>query len=51
LKFYDFLGFENIYGTLGGRTTEYKKPANTEKKTSEKQLTAYYYLVHPLVMK
>lgn len=50
LKFYDFLSFDNIYGSLSNRSVEYKKSAG-EGKSQEKKLTAYYYLFDPQVMK
>jgi len=51
LKFYDFLNFDNIYGSLGNRKMEYKKVPGDEGNENTKQLTAYYHLVDPKVMK
>lgn len=51
LKFYDFLGFDNIYGSLGNRTLEYKKTDNQNAMPKEKSLSAYYHLFDPQVMK
>lgn len=50
LKFYDFLSFDNIYGTLGDRTTAYKKSPDKDGKAKEKKLSAFYYLYDPQVM-
>ncbi len=51
LKFYDFLGFENLYGSLGNRTMEYKKKATGKEEVKEKSLTAYFHLYDPQVIK
>ena len=51
LKFYDFLGFDNIYGSLGNRTLEYKKSSNQQAESKEKSLSAYYHLYDPQVIK
>ena len=51
LKFYDFLNFDNIYGSLGNRKMEYKKVPGNEGNVNTKQLTAYYHLIDPQVIK
>lgn len=51
LKFYDFLSFDNIYGSLKGRKTEYSKTANLSKEGTQKELKAYYQFIEPRVIK
>ena len=51
LNYFDFLGFENIYGSLGSRSVEYTKGGNQQAKTDNKMLTAYYFMYQPEVIK
>ena len=52
LKFYDFMSFDNIYGSLQGREMVYtKKPDDTdENQKPEKKLSAFFYFNAPEVI-
>lgn len=50
LKYYDFLSFKNIYGSLGSRVVEIQKGSKTEDGSSEKIMNAYYHLFAPQVI-
>jgi hypothetical protein len=52
LTFYDFMGFENIYGSMQGREMVYiKDDSDTdEKQKSEKKLSAFFYFNAPSVI-
>ncbi|MCB2206923.1 MAG: hypothetical protein KQH67_01395 [Bacteroidetes bacterium] len=52
LKFYDFMNFDNIYGSLHGREMVYaKKPADSgENQKPEKKLSAFFYFNAPQVL-
>ncbi len=52
LNFYDFMSFDNIYGSLHGREMVYtKKPADIdENQKPEKKLSAFFYFNDPEVI-
>lgn len=51
LNFYDFLSFDNVYGTLGNRQMEYSRSKNAEDGSSGKSLTAYYHMYDPRIIR
>jgi hypothetical protein len=52
LNFYDFMSFDNIYGSLQGREMAYvkKTPDEDEKQKPEKTLSALFYFYAPAVI-
>lgn len=51
LKFYDFLSFENIYGSLAGAEMDYSKNnVNANDSPSKKNLSALFHFNNPQVM-
>ena len=52
LKFYDFLSFENIYGSVGGREMSYSRNnVSAQDKPSKKNLSALFHFYAPQVFK
>jgi len=50
LKFYDFLSFENIYGSFSGREVDYSRNiVKVEDSPSKKNLSAFYHFYNPQV--
>ena len=53
LKYYDFLNFDNIYGSMEGREMSYSKNKgqNEEDEKLEKSLSAFFHFQSPSVIK
>ncbi len=50
LKFYDFLSFENIYGSLAGRKMDYSRNnVSAQDSPSKKNLSALFHFYNPQV--
>ncbi|RLD45136.1 MAG: hypothetical protein DRI89_01935 [Bacteroidetes bacterium] len=50
LKYYDFLGFENIYGSLAGREMDYSRNnVDAQDNPSKKNLSALFHFYNPQV--
>jgi len=50
LKFYDFLSFENVYGSVAGRTMDYSRNnVSAQDNPSKKNLSALFHFYNPQV--
>lgn len=50
LKYYDFLAFDNIYGSISGREMDYSRNnVNAENNPSKKNLSALFHFFNPAV--
>ncbi len=51
LRFYDLLGFDNIYGSLAGRQMDYSKnDVNAQTRQPKKSLSALFHFLNPQVL-